>query len=59
MAAEHLITETGLYGFKRKIPNIITTRVDTEESHGILARYMEHYLAGILVRIKDRDKLVK
>jgi hypothetical protein len=33
--------------------------VDTEESHGILARYMEHYLAGILVRIKDRDKLVK
>jgi hypothetical protein len=37
----------------------ITTRVDTEESHGILARYMEQYLAGILARVKGRDKLVK
>ncbi|WP_300459472.1 DEAD/DEAH box helicase family protein [Desulfobacula sp.] len=37
----------------------ITTRVDTEESHGILARYMEHYLAGILARVKGRDKLAK
>ena len=37
----------------------ITTRVDTEESHGILARYMEHYLVGILARVKGRDKLVK
>jgi superfamily II DNA or RNA helicase/HKD family nuclease len=37
----------------------ITTRLDTEESHGILARYMEQYLAGILARVKGRDKLVK
>ena len=37
----------------------ITDRVDPEESHGVLARYMEHYLAGILARVKGRDKLVK
>ena len=37
----------------------ITTRVDTEESHGILARYMELYLAGTLARVKGRDKLAK
>lgn len=33
--------------------------METEESHGILARYMEQYLAGILARVKGRDKLVK
>lgn len=37
----------------------ITTRVDSEESHGILARYMERYLSCVLARVKGRDKLVK
>ncbi len=37
----------------------ITTHVDTEESHGILARHMEQYLAGILARVKGSNKLSK
>ncbi|WP_300465312.1 hypothetical protein [Desulfobacula sp.] len=58
---EQLITQA----LKQKLDKLdkglksITTRVDTEESHGILARYMEQYLAGILARVKGRDKLVK
>ncbi|MBT3487266.1 hypothetical protein, partial [Desulfobacula sp.] len=32
----------------------ITTRVDSEESHGILARYMERYLSCVLARVKGR-----
>jgi len=37
----------------------ITSQVDPGESHGILARHMEHYLSRVLARVKGGDKLTK